>query len=134
MRRSYNNLDRELLLKEEVFLIIGAAMEVSNILGCGFLEAVYQEALAVEFRERDIPFEEQKHIQIHYKGKELQKEYIADFVCFQQIILEIKAIRRISEIEEAQILNYLKATKMPVGLIINFGDSHLEWQRFVCTK
>jgi GxxExxY protein len=103
-------------------------------LGCGFLEAVYQEALAIEFKQIDIPFEEQKWIHIFYKNQCLQKEYIADFLCYSKIIIEIKAIQRITTIEEAQLLNYLKATKMPLGLIINFGQPKLEWQRYANTK
>lgn len=125
---------RELLLKEEVYSIVGAAMEVSNELGCGFLEAVYQEALAIEFRKREIPYEEQKVIRIHYKGVPLKQEYIPDFLCFGQIIVEIKAIKNIAQIEEPQLLNYLKASKCPVGLILNFGNPQLEWKRFVFTN
>jgi len=125
---------RELLFKEEVFNIIGAAMEVSNELGCGFLEAVYQEALEFELKERGIPFEAQKEISISYKNKPLIKKYFADIICFKSIIIEIKAIKKISEIEEAQILNYLKATQLPLGLIINFGSVKPEWKRYANTK
>lgn len=124
----------ELLLKQEVYQIVGAAMEVSNQLGCGFLEAVYQEALDIELDERRIPHAPQKRIEISYKGKVLNKEYIADFICHDQIVVEIKAIKMITAIEEAQILNYLKATNLPLGLIINFGTPQLEWKRYVNTK
>ena len=124
----------DLILKEEAYQIVGAAMEVSNQLGCGFLEAVYQEALEIEFNERGIPAIPQKRIPISYKGKVLNKEYIADFLCHDQILVEIKAIKAITEIEEAQILNYLKATDFQLGLIINFGSSRLEWKRYVLTK
>ncbi|MGE5604917.1 MAG: GxxExxY protein [Bacteroidota bacterium] len=123
-----------LIFKDEAFRIIGAAMNVANELGCGFLEAVYQEALEIELTENNIPFESQKKINIQYKGNVLTKEYIADFVCFNKIIVEIKAIKRITEIEEAQIINYLKATKLPLGLIINFGSMKLEWKRYANTK
>jgi len=128
-----NANERELILKNEVFQIVGAAMEVSNQLGCGFLEAVYQEALEIEFNERQIPHVSQKRIEISYKGRALNKEYIADFLCHDCIVVEIKAIKAITSIEEAQILNYLKATNLPLGLIINFGAPQLEWKRYVNT-
>ena len=126
--------ERELVLKEEVYQIAGAAMEVSSELGCGFLEAVYQEALAIEFTDRRIPHISQKRINIFYKGSVLNKDYIADFLCYDQIVVEIKSIKTITGIEEAQILNYLKATKLPLGLIINFGSPQLEWRRYANTK
>jgi GxxExxY protein len=126
----YNN---KLLFKDEVYKIVGAAFEVSNTLGCGFLEAVYQEALEIEFRNSQIPFQSQQRIKITYKGNVLNKEYIADFVCCDNIIVEIKAIQKITEIEEAQLLNYLKATQVPVGVIINFCGTKLEWKRYANT-
>jgi len=129
-----NANERELLFKDEVFNIVGAAMEVSNELGSGFLEAVYQDALEIEMRNRDIQYESQKEIAIYYKGKPINKKYYADIICYKQIIVELKAIKRISEIEEAQILNYLKATGLPLGLIINFGNFKLEWKRYANTK
>ncbi len=125
---------RELILKDEAYHIVGAAMEVSNHLGCGFLEAVYQEAMEIELAERGIPFVPQKGIRIAYKGRELKKEYIADFLCCEKIIVEIKAIKAITGIEEAQVINYLKATGLPLGLILNFGAPQLEWRRYVNTK
>jgi GxxExxY protein len=124
----------DLIYKEKVFKIIGAAFEVSNNLGAGFLEAVYQEALEIEFTDKQIPFESQKRIPILYKKRILSKEYIADFLCYDQILIEIKAIKMLTEIEEAQLLNYLKATKLPLGLLINFGNPKLEWNRFANTK
>jgi GxxExxY protein len=126
--------ERELILKDEVYQIVGAAMEVSNQLGCGFLEVVYQEALGIELDERRIPHVPQKRIAISYKGRELNKEYIADFLCHDQIVVEIKAIKAITGIEESQILNYLKATNLPLGLIVNFGTPQLEWKRYANTK
>lgn len=128
-----NNI-KDLLFKDESYQIVGAALEVSNNLGCGFLEAVYQEALEIEFSDSKIPFESQKQIQIKYKDRILKKKYIADFICFDQIIVEIKAIQTISTIEEAQLLNYLKATQLPLGLIINFGNPKLEWKRYANTN
>jgi len=124
----------ELILKDEVYQIVGAAMEVSTHLGCGFLEAVYQETLEIEFEERRIPHVPQKRIEISYKGRVLNKEYIADFLCHDRIVVEIKAIKAITNIEEAQMLNYLKATNLPLGLIVNFGGPHLEWKRYANTK
>ena len=129
-----NAMERELIFKDEVFRIIGAAMEVSNHLGCGFLEAVYQEALGIEFADRRIAYEAQKRIEISYKDSVLSKEYVADFLCMDRIIVEIKAIKAITGIEEAQLLNYLKATGLPLGLIVNFGSKKLEWRRYANTK
>jgi len=113
------------------YKIIGAAMEVHKELGCGFLEAVYQEALAREFDSQNIPYQAQSSVSIFYKGNPLDKVYQPDFICFDEIILEIKAICQITGIEEAQIINYLKATKLNVGLLINFGARSLEHKRFV---
>ncbi len=122
----------ELIFKEEVFAIVGAAMEVHTILGSGFLEPVYQEALEIESRSRDLPFVSQKVLQIRYKEHVLKKEYVADLIYFDKIIVELKALDRLSSKEESQLLNYLKATGIKVGVLINFG-SHpkLEWKRLV---
>ncbi len=122
----------ELILKDEVFAIVGAAIEVHRELGPGFLEAVYQEALEIELRNQNIAFEAQKPLRISYKGKTLHKEYFADLICYGQIIVELKALDRLSGNEEAQILNYLKATGLRVGVLINFGShGKLEWKRFI---
>ncbi len=122
----------DLILKDEVFAIVGAAIEVHRVLGSGFLEAVYQEALEIESTARLLPFVSQKILHIAYKDCLLKKEYIADFIYYNQIIVELKALDKLTGREEAQILNYLKATKMKVGLLINFGSSpKLEWKRFV---
>lgn len=122
----------DLILKAEAFAIIGAAIEVHRILGSGFLEPVYQEAMEIESTSRILPFVSQKILRIDYKGCLLKKEYIADLVYYNQIIVELKALDRLTGKEESQILNYLKATKMKVGLLINFGSSpKLEWKRFV---
>jgi GxxExxY protein len=122
----------ELLLKEEVFAVIGPAIEVHRELGAGFLEPVYQEAMEIELTERQIPFEAQKGIIISYKGRRLKKEYIPDFLALGQIIVELKALDKITGREEAQLLNYLKATGIRVGLLINFGSTgRLEWKRMV---
>ncbi len=122
----------ELILKEEVYAVVGAAIEVHRELGPGFLEAVYQEALQIELRERGIPFGAQKRLRISYKGRTLEKEYFADLVCYDQVIVELKALDRLSGSEQAQMLNYLKATGFRVGVLIDFGSrGKLEWKRFV---
>jgi len=125
----------ELLCKEEVYAVVGAAMEVYNTLGPGFLEAVYQEAMEIELEERGIPFEPQKELRIIYKGRRLKKSYVADFVVYGKVIVEIKALDRLTTHDEAQLLNYLKATGVEVGVLINFGaPGKLEWKRRVLTQ
>ena len=122
----------ELLLKDEVYQIIGAAIEVHRELGFGFLEAVYQEAFERELSSRLIPFTSQQLLKILYKGKPLIKEYCADLVCFGSIIVELKALRKLSGYEDSQVINYLKATGMRLGILINFGsEGKLEWNRLI---
>jgi len=121
----------ELIYKNEVYQIIGAAIEVHKELGCGFLEAVYQEALEIELRFRKIPYDREVKLNIYYKEQLLKKYYEADFVCFDKIILEIKALSGLTSEHEAQLLNYLKATNLKVGLLINFGRQSLEYKRMV---
>jgi len=111
--------------------IIGAAMEVHRELGCGFLEAVYQEALAVELKVRCIPFQRELTLPVRYKGQLHSTFYRADFRCFDSVLIEVKALQRLSGIEEAQILNYLKATGSEIGLLLNFGAASLAWKRLV---
>ncbi len=106
-------------------------MEVHKELGCGFLEAVYQEALAIEFRNQGIPFEQEKELTITFKGIELEKKYVADFVCYSKIILETKAVKELYDNHRAQIINYIKATQMKLGLLVNFGETSLKYERFV---
>ena len=122
----------ELILKDEVYAIVGAAIEVYNQLGSGFLESVYQEALEVEFTARGIPFRSQIPIRVRYKGRELRRPFIADFVCYGSVIVELKAIRQTTDVDEAQVLNYLRATDFRLGLLINFGDpGRLDWTRVI---
>ena len=126
---------KKLIFKEEVYAIIGASMEVYNEMGNGFLEAVYQEALGLELTERAIPFQQQKLLPIFYKKYRLRKEYKADFVVFDKIIVEIKAEKKLTTNDEAQLLNYLHATKFQLGVLINFGaEDNLEWKRMILTK
>ncbi len=122
----------EIIFKEEVYAIIGAAIEVHKTLGAGFLEAVYQEAMEIEATSRQLPFLAQPKIQIRYKNHVLQKYYIPDFIFFNQILVEIKALDQLANREEAQILNSLKASGHKVGVLINFGTrGKLEWKRYV---
>ena len=109
------------LYKDETYAIHGAIFEVYRTLGCGFLEAVYQQALEVELMQRNIPFESQVDIDIEYKGMTLEQSYRADLVCYDKIILELKAVQNLLPEHEAQLQNYLRATKMCVGILVNFG-------------
>lgn len=123
------NSEEKYPLQAETHRIIGAAMRVHSELGCGFLEAVYQEALAIAFEKSQIPFEAQKPISIRFWNQTLKKSYIADFLCYQKVIVEIKAQSALTGTDEAQLLNYLKATGCKVGLLLNFGATSLEVKR-----
>jgi GxxExxY protein len=118
-----------LLFEDETKKILNACMEVHKELGNGFLEAVYQEALELELKRQKIPYEREKLLPIMYKGKQLEKEYYADFVCFQKIILELKSVSVLTTSHKAQIINYLKASNKKIGLLINFGCNSLNWER-----
>lgn len=123
---------QEKVLWDEVYAIVGAAMAVHSELKDGFYEAVYQEALEWELTQRGIPFERQKPIRIRYKDRLLEKEYFADLVCYGQVIVELKVMRELTSREENQLLHYLKATGLRVGLLINFGDGgRLDWKRMI---
>lgn len=106
-------------------------MEVHKELGCGFLEAVYQEALEREFILQKIPFKSQPVVEIAYKGEILNKTYQPDFICYNKVLIEIKALDKLSGVEQAQVINYLKATSFKTGLLINFGTGSLEHKRFI---
>lgn len=116
---------------EQTYAIIGVAMEVHRELGHGFLEAVYREAFARELRHQSIPFLEECPISVNYKGESLATAYRADFVCYGEVLVELKALGQLSGIEESQVINYLKATGLKRALLINFGTSKLEFRRIV---
>ena len=121
------------LFEEETYKIIGACMGVHKNLGNGFLESVYQEALEKEMNKAEIPFERQKKIQVKYDDQYLDKYFMADFVCYDKIILELKAVSLLNNDHMAQVINYLKATGYQLGLLINFGQTSLTWKRLIYT-
>ena len=118
-----------LLHEEETGKILNACFEVHKELGNGFLEAVYQEALKLEFKNQNIPYEREKLLPITYKGKLLEKEYYADFICYGKIVVELKAVAALTSSHKAQVINYLKASSNEIGLLINFGTNSLKWER-----
>jgi GxxExxY protein len=117
--------------KKECFDIIGCCMEVHNELGPGFLEAVYQEALEIVMREKEIPHQREKVLDITFRGRTLSKKYVADFICFEEVIVELKAADALTGHDLAQVLNYLKATGKKIGLLVNFGGARLEYRRVI---
>lgn len=121
--------EKMIILKEESYRIIGAAMEVHSTLGCGSTEPVYQEALEIEFKKRGIPYEREKELHIKYIGENLNKVFRPDFVCFNNIIIELKAVTDITDEHLAQVYNYLKASGFPLGILINFGKTDIEFKR-----
>lgn len=123
--------NQNLLFKEETYKLIGICMTVHKELGCGFLEAVYAEALEIELKEKGIPFKREVALYINYKGQPLNKTYVADFICYDKIIVELKAVNYLEGIHEAQVLNYLKATGFKLGILINFGEQSLRYKRIV---
>ncbi|MCY3683733.1 MAG: GxxExxY protein [Gemmatimonadetes bacterium] len=116
---------------EKTYAVIGAAMAVHNELGCGFLEAIYQEALEQEFLLRGVPYVREKKLEICYKGQVLKSYYQVDFLCFNSVIVELKALQKLSGVEEAQVIHYLKASGLNKALLINFGAARLEYKRLV---
>ena len=118
-----------LMYEAETGEIINACMAVHKELGNGFLEAVYQDALEIEFKDRGIPYAREAQIPIFYKGQRLDKEYYADFICYGKIIVELKCVSRLVNANKAQVINYLHGTKLNVGLLINFAESSLKWER-----
>lgn len=119
-----------MIYPHEAYEIIGAAMEVHNTLGQGFLESVYQEALEIELSKRHIPFTAQAKIQIQYKDVPMEHFYVADFVCYDKIIVELKSVSTILPEHEAQIINYLRATGFKLGILLNFNEESLFFKRY----
>ena len=123
---------KELICKEESYRIMGACFEVHKDKGHGFLEAVYQECLGIEFELQGIPFAPQRPLPLSYKGRSLKQRYTADFICYEKIIIELKAVSALADEHRAQMLNYLNATRYRLGLLVNFGQhSKLEYERLV---
>ena len=126
------NINRhKLTFKDECFAIVGACMAVHNELGSAFLEPVYQEALSLEFQKRSIPFSKEHRLEIYYKEALLEKKYYADFLCYDQIVVELKTCSALTDQHTAQALNYLSALKLNLSLLINFGTPRLQWKRVV---
>ena len=126
--------DSKILYKEESYKIVGACMKVHRSLGSGFLEAVYQEALMREFESEGIPYESQVKLPVFYEGEKLKKYYIADFICYDKIIIEIKSVSQIPIVFYSQLKNYLAATKKELGMLVNFGEPSLVYKRILNTK
>ena len=125
-------MSKEYLYENESYQIIGACFEVYKEKGHGFLEPVYQECLAIELEGRSVPFVEQPWLKLKYKGRELKQGYQPDFLCYEKIILEIKAVKKMTDEHRAQVINYLKATGLKLGLLVNFGHyPQLEYERFI---
>ena len=126
------NINRhKLTFKDECFAIVGACMAVHNELGSAFLEPIYQEALSLEFQKRSIPFSKEHRLEIYYKEALLEKKYYADFLCYDQIVVELKTCSALTDQHTAQALNYLSALKLNLSLLINFGTPRLQWKRVV---
>ena len=122
----------ELVYKEESYQIVGACFEVYKEMGPDFLEAVYQDCLKIELEERRLPFKSQVELALHYKGRQLEHRYVPDFLCFDGIVLELKAVSSLTDEHRAQVHNYLRATRFRLGLLVNFGHHpKLEYERIV---
>ena len=119
-----------IIYPSESYKIIGCMMSVHRELGCGFLEKVYQEALEREFIAKGIPYQREVNLKIYYRGVPLQQDYIAAFICYGKIIVELKAISKLSDVEKAQVINYLKDTGYELGILANFGETRLKTERF----
>ena len=121
----------EFPLKKECYNIIGCAMEVHNELGFGFLEAVYQEALQIVFEEKNVPYIREMILDVRFRNMVLAKKYVADFLCFNELIVELKAAETLTDKDISQVINYLKATNKKVGLLLNFGTTKLQYKRII---
>jgi len=124
-------MEEDYLYESETYKIIGAMMEVHKTLGCGFLEAVYQEALAIEFDLRNIPYVREKKLILFYKDVKLEKFYVPDFLCYEKIVVDLKALSALTTTHDSIMINYLNATRLKVGLLGNFGEKSLKYKRLV---
>ena len=124
----------KIIYRTESYNLIGAAMEVHKQIGCGFTEPIYQEAFEEELRLRGIPYEREKTINVTYKGKVLSKSFRPDFVCYEKIIVELKAVSEFTDEYVAQVYNYLKASGFELGILLNFGTTSLVHKRIPCNK
>ena len=124
-------MSEKLILSDKTFKIIGAAMEVHNTIGCGFTEPLYQEAFEEELRLRGIPYQRERKIDVYYKNYKLPHQYYADFLCYDSIIVELKATDGIASEHRAQVLNYMNATHYSKALLINLGEPRLRYERFI---
>jgi len=124
----------EIIFKEESYKIIGSCLAVFNKMGSGFLESVYQEALEIQFKHDKVPFEKEKRLHIKFNDIQLDKFFKADFVCFRNIIVELKATPFIHKNDIAQVLNYLRATDMRLGILVNFGEKSLVYKRVLNSR
>ncbi|MBQ9361994.1 MAG: GxxExxY protein [Bacteroidaceae bacterium] len=125
-------MDEHYIYGKESYRIVGAAMEVHKVLGCGFTEPIYQEALEKELQLQKIPYEREKIFNVTYKGMNLAKTFRVDFVCFNKIIVELKAVSDFSNEHYSQVYNYLKASGLQLGILFNFGNSSLQYERIPC--
>ena len=123
-----------MVTKEETGKIIGVCMDVFHELGSGFLEPVYQDAVEIAFRQAGIPFVREAQCPIYFRGVKINRNYEADFVCYGEVILEFKAVKCFAPEHKAQLINYLKATRIPLGYLINFHGERLTWERIVYTS
>ena len=120
-----------IVYKDESYAIIGAAMEVYNQLGSGFVEKVYQDALEIEFELRGIPYKREEHLPVFYKGRQIKHDFFVDFICYDKIVIECKAVSEILDIHKIQTLNYIKINNLKLGIIINFSNQSFEYRRIV---
>ncbi len=123
-----------LFYEEETKNILIACMNVHNELGSGFLEAVYQSALELEFKEMGIPYRKEAKIEIFYKEKKIDQVYYVDFICYERFVIELKAVTSLVKAHKSQVLNYLKGSNLEIGYLVNFGENSLKWQRITTFK
>ena len=124
----------DLLFREEVHKIIGAAMAVHRYFGCGFTEKVYQDALEIELGNQNIPFEREVELHAVYNGQELASTFKPDFICYHKIIVELKAVQELDDIHRAQAINYGKVAESDIAILINFGETSLKFERYIIKK